>query len=872
MTTKYTLAGDRFQNNTFSTGIQKYPESATLEDGSLVVTWMSPDQDGDSNGIFAQRYSSSAQPQGAEFQVNTFTDGSQEKPAIVGLSDGGFVIAWASAPLETQPELGQDGSGSGIYAQVFDAEGFAVGSEFLVNTVTRSNQGTPSLTAISDGGFMVNWSSRPLDGEEKEDSLYGAYGRVFEADGTATGPEFNFNEVPQYPPSNVASTELESGGFVAVWKANRKLQGRILDEDGTPNGEIFRIDTDDGRINLDPEVVALEGGGFAVSWSTNYYKYREYTSVQVFDETGQKVGMEYNPKSHFHHSDSGYASIASLSDGGFVLVRHEGGASRKAIFAETFSAEGKPLGDEIVVARDVSTLGLLSVVGAENKGFVVSWSDPNGYTPNSNVFSQRVSYNTEPDGKVKVAGVVQVGQIVTADLSKFSDADGIIEDTISYQWFRNGTVLVGETDDNYAFTPDDLGKKFRVYISYTDENGVHEMVKSKLSESVRGIGENIFGTAGHDSLKGGQGQDLLVGKGGNDTLSGGTKGDIIQGNLGDDSIFGGGGRDLIYGGSGGDQIYGGSSNDKLRGGEGHDYIWGVSGNDKLFGNLGADSLYGGFGEDVIRGGSGDDEIFGGDGNDKVYGNPGDDRIFGGAGEDVIRGGSGNDEIWGDGGNDKIFGNLGDNTIFGGEGNDNLLGDDGNDVISGDSGNDSIFGGKGNDTLSGGVGNDSIIGSDGHDVLQGGDGLDEISGGKGNDEIYGDGDRDSLSGMNGNDTLFGGDGADLLLGGEGDDTLHGGSGDDELKGELGNNILTGGDGSDTFWFSDGNDTITDFDALDENESINLSSAYGIVSFNDLILGGHTEQVGDDVLITDDRGDSIRMLSVQMTDLDPTDFIF
>ena len=51
----------------------------------------------------------------------------------------------------------QDGSGWGIYGQRFDADGFTVGDEFMVNTSTQNSQEYPRVAALSDGGFVITW-------------------------------------------------------------------------------------------------------------------------------------------------------------------------------------------------------------------------------------------------------------------------------------------------------------------------------------------------------------------------------------------------------------------------------------------------------------------------------------------------------------------------------------------------------------------------------------------------------------------------------------------------------------------------------------------------------------------------------------------
>ena len=60
----------------------------------------------------------------------------------------------------------------GIYAQRYDANGAASGAEFQVNTYTTSNQIFPSIAALSDGGFVVIWTSYGQDDQNVNGGIY----------------------------------------------------------------------------------------------------------------------------------------------------------------------------------------------------------------------------------------------------------------------------------------------------------------------------------------------------------------------------------------------------------------------------------------------------------------------------------------------------------------------------------------------------------------------------------------------------------------------------------------------------------------------------------------------------------------------------
>ena len=119
---------DEFMVNTSTSGMQHHADTAKLENGDFVVTWV--DTGRQSTGIYGQRFDVSGNKLGSEFRINTYTTLDQQEPAVTALRNGGFVVTWQSN--------GQDGDGYGIFGQRFDSHGNAVGAEFQVNSTYKS--------------------------------------------------------------------------------------------------------------------------------------------------------------------------------------------------------------------------------------------------------------------------------------------------------------------------------------------------------------------------------------------------------------------------------------------------------------------------------------------------------------------------------------------------------------------------------------------------------------------------------------------------------------------------------------------------------------------------------------------------------------
>ena len=135
---------------------QGYPEIGMNASGDYIVVWQSDDQDGDGMGIYARKYDIGGSALTSEFKVNSTTTGHQIEPVAGMDANGNYIVAWASRD--------QDGDYEGIYAQRYNSSDVAQGSEFLVNTTTTGTQNHPAITVTEEGNFTISWSSYAEDG------------------------------------------------------------------------------------------------------------------------------------------------------------------------------------------------------------------------------------------------------------------------------------------------------------------------------------------------------------------------------------------------------------------------------------------------------------------------------------------------------------------------------------------------------------------------------------------------------------------------------------------------------------------------------------------------------------------------------------
>ena len=121
----------------------------------------------------------------------------------------------------------------------------------------------------------------------------------------------------------------------------------------------------------------------------------------------------------------------------------------------------------------------------------VSFTDDDGYT------ERATSDATEPvnrppnvlsTGEPAITGTLQVGEVLTADISAISDDNGLSSPGFTYQWIKtNGntdSAIPGATAPTYRLTASDPGNFIKVQVSFTDDDGYTEMATSAATETV----------------------------------------------------------------------------------------------------------------------------------------------------------------------------------------------------------------------------------------------------------------------------------------------------------------------------------------------------------------------------------------------------
>lgn len=421
-----------------------------------------------------------------EFQVNTTisADVSGSGPSVATLADGGFVVTWTS--------YGESGAGSLIRAQIFDAAGTKVGTDFVVNTSASGSCTLSTVTGLANGGFLVTWLGAAADSG-------GRFGQEFDADGGFVGAEYLIHD-------GAASSVISLADVAAL-----------------PDGSVVVVVTEDDGSGGDHSGSAVLGTMLSV---TDIDPARR---VVVNDGTRDRV-MQFDrydgPSDRLTYRYTGMTvgeALMGTADGDLMELR----AGNDTVAASD--------GDDVLFGEDgddvlFGQLGSDWLIGGAGTDVLAAGDGDDmlfGEDGNDTLFGDAGSDTLALGGD--------------DDLALAGDGN----DTVFGEG-GNDTLFGEAGDDTLALgSGDDVAN---------GGDGADVLFGEAGSDVVfGGAGADIVALgAGNDVADGGADADILFGEDGDDTLFGGAGADLINGGAGSDLIAMLDGADTVWGGDGAD--------------------------------------------------------------------------------------------------------------------------------------------------------------------------------------------------------------------------------------------------------------------------------------------------------------------------------
>ena len=369
-------------------------------------------------------------PKGQEFELTGELVGDQLETSLSLGPNGGFAV-WQ--------DNSTDPFGYGIAAQKIDVFGNPVGSPIRVNSLLEGDQEKPSVGMISEGGAYFVW-------EGGASGFHRVHYRVINSSGVFISDEkfaTTSNSGEQTEPSLVV---LKNGSAILSWTdylsdgSHKGVSARIIGKDGQPLTEPFRLNQFNAGNQHKSKVVALPGGGFAAVWISD---------------------QQLNQKS-------------------------------LDIVGRTFSADGVPLTDEVVLAPEgVNANPDIALAG---NNLVVAWEqlDLRQKQNRWDVAIRSFDLNLEPLSEASLANIKLKGDQFAPQLK--GDSSGAMLVWNSFGQDKSREAVMGRFID----TTGRLSENEVVVNTYQDHSQIHPTLTATADKYIVAWSTPRSGDTGFD--------------------------------------------------------------------------------------------------------------------------------------------------------------------------------------------------------------------------------------------------------------------------------------------------------------------------------------------------------------------------------------
>lgn len=267
----------------------------------------------------------------AESSIIGALPGEQMAPAVSLGKSGGFVV-WEDNSIEATHK------GWGIGVRQLDANGSAVSSNQVANSLRLGDQTAPQVAAMEDGSGVIVWQGSAKAGAEN------IYLRVASPAGKLLGTDITVN-ADRKGPKSAPAVAVSGNQVMVVWQSFGQdgsqwgVYGqRFLTSPLRRLGSEFQVNQFSNFNQSMPAVAATPGGGFVVAWVSEQQRVRLPTLTM---------------------------NQATLSSSGRVSVD---------IYARIFGSDGAPAGDEFLVNGNDSLCAMPTIAVSAGGSFLVGWA------------------------------------------------------------------------------------------------------------------------------------------------------------------------------------------------------------------------------------------------------------------------------------------------------------------------------------------------------------------------------------------------------------------------------------------------------------------------------------------------------------------
>ncbi len=525
---------------------------------------------------------------------NLTTTGSQIEADVAILEDGGYAFVWRDGNLVELVVLNADLS----HRSGFDVTVADTGNIFF----------NPEVTALANGGFVVSYA-RDNNNDFPADS-FDVYARIYAPNGFAFGSEILVNSNTPGEEFYPVITPLNDGGFAAFWLDNTgtdSVRGQLFDSVGNRRGAEFIVETGVGTEFDSFDATTLSDGRIVVTFAMDQVPGGGGDTgigAKILDPRGGLIqGTDEGDTLHGGHTADqidGFIGDDTVFAGAGD-DQADGGAGNDVLHGDTGNdiLGGGVSGDDVLYGGEGDDT-LIGQSGADALfgGTGTDTADYSGSFAGVDVGLWRTGTGGDSTGDV-LRGIERIiGSDFADTIIGVTGTDGILEGGrgADFIWdYAGSSSLYGGDDDDSIYGG--IGDDLLVGGAGADSlNGGAGIDTADYSASLAGVNVGFYrkGSGGDSAGDTMTGVERIIGTSFDDTMVGGGTIDGI--------LEGGDGNDFLYDYVGDSFLYGGGGVDNINGGGGDDTIEGGGGNDILLGGTGADVfLYTGqdYGRDLI---------------------------------------------------------------------------------------------------------------------------------------------------------------------------------------------------------------------------------------------------------------------------------
>ena len=530
---RYDSAGNKLGVETLAHGAnagnQQQCNITALTNGSYVISYV----DVESNTLFAQKFTSAGVAVGGATPLSSpafFYYAEFAAPVVQALAGGAYAVIYYAS------NFGSAASGRDLVGRIVDAAGVP-GAAFNVATSTASIQSLPTVTLDASGNLAVAWASSHAS---SADDIY--MGRFSPSGVSLTSEITTINTITDDTQTIPSITRLSNGLFVVTWTStlsdvnhSTDIRGQIVDANGFFKlGPEFLVGTTEVGSQLFSDVVPLADGKFMVIYTTDAAG-NEPLRAQMFNSNGTTAGAEllisatgmgnYTVPSAITLADGRVALTwaDNAADGSGTGIRMQILDPREGVFTGTAGADTiyghDSVGDIISAGDGADTVyGLASadtIYGGAGDDFIYGGrGDDTSHGGDNN---DRLYGDLGDDEQYGDTGSDVIYSGRGADL--LDGGVGVGSDTAYYSSEKTGAIinLLDQTLNAGSADGDTL-------LNFESIFG------SNIAS------DNITGSNANETILGNGGADILNGSGGNDTLRGGLGVDTLNGGIGADKF------------------------------------------------------------------------------------------------------------------------------------------------------------------------------------------------------------------------------------------------------------------------------------------------------------------------------------------------